>query len=49
MFVSNVETGLRLAIADDRLRREVEDRVDLVLAERALEQRLIADVAADDA
>ena len=48
MFVSNVETGLRFAIADDRLRREVEHRVDLVLAERALEQRLIADVAADD-
>ena len=38
MFVSNVETGLRFAIADDRLRREVEDRVDLVLAEHALER-----------
>ena len=48
MFVSNVEIGLRLAIADDRLRGEVEDGVDLVLAEGALEGLEVADVAADD-
>ena len=34
--------------ADGRLRRQVEDGRDLVLAERALERLLIADVAAHD-
>ena len=34
--------------ADDRLRAEVEDRVDLVLVERADEQREIVQIAADD-
>ena len=47
MFVSKVEIGLRLAIADDRLGRQVDDRVDLVLAEGPLEHRLVAHVAAD--
>jgi len=36
MFASNVGTGERLAVADDRLGREVEHGVDLVLAERPL-------------
>ena len=46
-----VERGDRIAVgdADGRLRRQVEDRRDLVLAERALERLLIAHVAADDA
>ena len=48
MFASKVETGLRLAMPDDRLRGQVEDGVDLVLAQGPLEQRLVADVAADD-
>ncbi len=49
MLVSNVRDGIAVGDADDGLRGEVEDGVDLVLAERALEQRLVADVAADDA
>ena len=47
MFDSKVETGLRLATPHDRLGREVDDGVDLVLAQRPLQQRLVADVAAD--
>ena len=48
MLASNVDTGLRLAIVDDRLRGQVDDGVDLVFAEHALQQRLVAHVAADD-
>ncbi len=37
--------GIPVGHADDGLRRQVEHRVDLVLAEYALDQRLVADVA----
>ena len=48
MLVSNVEIGIAVGDADDRLGGQVEDGVDFVFAERALRYRLVADVAADD-
>ena len=44
-FERNVPSGSAQRVLDDGLRREVEDRVDLVLGQHALEQAAVADVA----
>ena len=49
MLVSNVDDRIAVGDADDGLGRQMEHRVDLVLAERAFEQHLIAHIAAHDA
>ena len=47
MLVSNVGTGDVVGGGDDGLSREVEDGVDLVVAEHALEHGAVAHVAVD--